>query len=238
MDMDQDGIQELFIVYTYAYEHPQLESGVGYYLYTDTFTLKNEVPTLVEERNIGTYSDSSEFILLLGSNEYTRDKLFISTVFAEGKRYIIFEYRGMHDCFSEYENNAFWALTYENGEVDFAFVVSESNRAFIGYSYENGEMISTELLIVPGYTGDEEVYGTMNEGLAAFFGRYGITVNYLDRETSILDDDAVENRIFSFSNDCVAEDSSTGGHTFNLDVIDYTNLREFILFAGYDYGDL
>ncbi|MDR2939730.1 MAG: tetratricopeptide repeat protein [Clostridiales bacterium] len=240
-DLDQDGSKDLLLFYTKETGQAYPYSGTSassYQVYAAAFVLKNSAPIKADEIPLTAYHETNDEYLnsvSLTSNQSNQDNLFISSINANNKKYIMVEYSSAAGYFADGYYCGYWALEFDNGKISTPFSFLQSGPAsadfqYIGYEVKDNKIQSKELLYSTAYYGIEEpgIYSSFEEALSAFWNRFGISASFKDRDTSMLNDEIVDQRIFSYSVKGIDSGLNLSGYKYVFEATDYTDLRKKI----------
>ena len=252
-DLDLDGVSELLLLYIKDMgegEETGTEGSRVYWLYANVYTMRNDVPTKIDETPIIINDEVSgrENKILFYTNTHIEETLYISTITLDGSRYVIFESDYYGHTFSDGTCRNYWALKLEDGKLKHAFSFIQTDGGsdafeYTGFEYEYGQEISSELLYsrYEEYNGGAKgTYDDFHTAAKSFFERHGLsidtskgfTANTIDSlngfGNSILDDNSLDDRILSYCIRCRSEDRDNEKYTYALESIDHTDLRSHV----------
>ena len=252
-DLDLDGVSELLLLYIKDMgegEETGTEGSRVYWLYANVYTMRNDVPTKIDETPIIINDEVSgrENKILFYTNTHIEETLYISTITLDGSRYVIFESDYYGHTFSDGTCRNYWALKLEDGKLKHAFSFIQTGGGsdafeYTGFEYEYRQEISSELLYsrYEEYNGGAKgTYDDFHTAAKSFFERHGLsidtskgfTANTIDSlngfGNSILDDNSLDDRILSYCIRCRSEDRDNEKYTYALESIDHTDLRSHV----------
>lgn len=252
-DLDLDGVSELLLLYIKDMgegEETGTEGSRVYWLYANVYTMRNDVPTKIDETPIIINDEVSgrENKILFYTNTHIEETLYISTITLDGSRYVIFESDYYGHTFSDGTCRNYWALKLEDGKLKHAFSFIQTGGGsdafeYTGFEYEYRQEISSELLYsrYEEYNGGAKgTYDDFHTAAKSFFERHGLsidtskgfTANTIDSlngfGNSILNDNSLDDRILSYCIRCRSEDRDNEKYTYALESIDHTDLRSHV----------
>ncbi|GLC81710.1 hypothetical protein [Lacrimispora brassicae] len=232
-DMKGDGQKELLLLYYKEDKSETLENKFysGYNLYAAVYGLQNDIPYKIDETEIYAYSgERNKIYTSIFSNHSAVENLFISTISANGSKYIMIESSTDIYAFADGFYCNYWVLRLEDNKLQIAGSFSQngvgsSDFEYTGYQFENGNVISEELMYTEEY-GKEGRYNNFKTAIEEFFNTIGITVKYNNHNTSILEGNELAEKILSYQIACEHVEEET--YKFTLFATDYTDVRTHI----------
>lgn len=227
-DLDMDGSQELLLL-----SFKEVKSGkehiAKYQLFAEIYTMNESTPMKISETPIHIFNDfdgSQEIFDVTFSGNYSGNKaVSISCIPADGRKYIVIEYSDSSHLFTANSYHGWEALSYEDGKLNTAFSLTQSNSdmfqpEYYGYKVNEGTIVSKELV----YSEPSNLWGDndkIEEALKAFWSEAGIL---------LFDNPAGGSEILSYGVSPTGTNSSEFGVTFSflLEATDHTELRSHI----------
>ena len=225
-DLDNCGKQEMVLFLFKLQEEAESVNTSEYALYVQLYKQdENRNPYLVDEIATGAYIEDYDNCYSLYSNDYIHAFLEVSAVYVNDEIYFVFEENSRVLAFADGSTRNYWAVKYENGQLNMAFSFTQtaggsSDFAYTGYDFTNGEMTNKELLYSQTPYGDETAtYNSFSEAVSAFMGKYGIDVEPVEwpEGDSILADSTFSEEIFEFKISASTNDYMTYNMEAELD---------------------
>lgn len=228
-DLDQDGVEDLLLLRMVevgnqaGYEN----ADSVYQMVASVYSIEEDAPVLQSETMI----QRTEGDIIYFPSTYTMDEdIYVSAVEQDGVTYIVFEEQCVANAFADGYTKNFWALTYADSRLDYAYQfvqdgVGSAGMTYTANTYEDGELKTSEIFFDMEEADSYEAY---DEAVKDFFELQGLTVIYSNFEKSIFAGTGLQDEIMEFHIQVGEIDFENQNYPFNFRVEDKTNLRDNI----------
>lgn len=239
LDFDRDGVLEMLVCYTKQYSGKD-SYGIHMTMYEISdgkVELASDVPFIAyhEARQEESWNES----LTLVEAEWCEMSLNASAVQVNGIYYIVCEAYRLYGTFADGQSQDYWAMTYQNGELQYAFSFTQtgggsSEFEYTGYEFADGICTNSAIYYNEWYEDEgTALYDRFDSAITAFFDKQGIHIQRNlelyrneDKGTILLKDENDIVSLFEFVNELARRDFSTSTFDFVAVLSSYGKLSE------------
>lgn len=230
-DLDHDGIEDMLLLFMEKtdYDNDYMDADTVYHIVANVYTLENDTPVLKSGTLLARTDDEMLFYPSIQGNDI---HMYVSAVEQDGATYIVFEEGVFANTFADGMNRNYWAYTYENEDLHFAYQFVQDGLGSAGMTYhanvyQNGKLTSSDLF----YEMDSDsTYASYDEAVKAFFKEQGLEVAYHNFEKSIFAGTGRQNDILELHIQNEGVDYENSNFTFTFRGEDGTGLRDKITY--------
>lgn len=239
LDFDQDGVPEMLVSYA-----KQNTGNSSYGVYLEMYEISDGRVVLASSVPFMAYYDGQSGELpgeaaVFSETEWCEMLLNVSAVQVDGIYYIVCEEYRVYGYFADGQSQDYWAMTYQNGSLQYAFSFTQigggsSDFEYEGFEFSDGSCIGSEMYYSEDYEYEGlALYDTFESAITAFFEKHGIQIkknlpHYRnENKESILEKD--ENNmvdLFAFVNEVKSWDFDTNRVDFEATLTTYGELSK------------
>lgn len=237
LDFDQDGALEMLVCYTW-----QRGGQDTYDIYMAMYEMIDGKVELASNVPFAAYHDAIQnesWNETLLEAEWCEMSLNASAVQVDGIYYIVCEAYRVYGAFADGQSQDYWAMTYQNGELQYAFSFTQtgggsSDFEYTGYEFVDGICTEAEIYYDEWYENEgTALYDSFDSAITAFFNKHGIRIkkdldHYRNEDKStilLMGENNIVN-LFEFVNNMIRSDYSMSTFDFEAALKAYGTLLE------------